>query len=257
MESNNPQPNMPPEEQFRQPGAYDHGKFRRWWSLHHALAYTVIALAVLAFGVVGANYEMMSKVSTTYQPVAHEVKNIDPTANWKTYTNSQYGFQIKIPQDWDSFPGVDGISFASADTTNSYNQSKKECNANPPCAPLLGIDMSFNNRDQSDSQTSLPAVTLGSNTWSVYEEHLDVTDVLIYQIKNNGKIYSFRYFSSNPAMLNQILSTFKFTTTSDGSVFCGGVGGLKCPTTGYICTQEGNYPDAGTICKLKQPNVTQ
>ena len=25
----------------------------------------------------------------------------DETANWKTYTNNQYGFKIKYPKDWD------------------------------------------------------------------------------------------------------------------------------------------------------------
>lgn len=31
--------------------------------------------------------------------------------------------------------------------------------------------------------------------------------------------------------------------------FCGGLAGIPCPTTGYTCKAEGNFPDAGTYCK--------
>lgn len=36
---------------------------------------------------------------------------------------------------------------------------------------------------------------------------------------------------------------------ADDTVFCGGFAGTSCPTDGYDCEPEANYPDAMTICK--------
>lgn len=40
---------------------------------------------------------IISPIPTTYQS---PVPTIDPTANWKTYTNSEYKYQLKYPNDW-------------------------------------------------------------------------------------------------------------------------------------------------------------
>lgn len=47
--------------------------------------------------------------------------------------------------------------------------------------------------------------------------------------------------------LDAILQTYNFS-----DIVCGGFAGLPCPTTGYKCEAEGNFPDAATICKKEQ-----
>ena len=41
------------------------------------------------------------------QPATQPV--VDETANWQTYTNEEYGFEIRIPKDWKNY-SVDNIS---------------------------------------------------------------------------------------------------------------------------------------------------
>lgn len=37
-----------------------------------------------------------------------------------------------------------------------------------------------------------------------------------------------------------------------GEIFCGSVAGIPCPTSGYTCIPEDNFPDAGTNCRKSE-----
>src|SRR3989338_5875791 len=71
----------------------------------------------------------------------------------------------------------------------------------------------------------------------------------------NDKIIHFMFYedpSSNIKLLDQILSTFKFTDqTNTEAKFCGGIANIECPT-GYTCKLGGSYPDAGGKCVVKE-----
>jgi hypothetical protein len=54
-----PPSNTPPEEQFRQPGALEHGK-KNWLALHHILAFILMGTLGLAI-VAGAYYYQVSQ----------------------------------------------------------------------------------------------------------------------------------------------------------------------------------------------------
>lgn len=65
---------LQPEEQFRQPGAYEHHK-KNWFAFHHLVAYALfgmLALAIVAF----AYYWQVSQIQPLPPPVVHKV----PTA---------------------------------------------------------------------------------------------------------------------------------------------------------------------------------
>ena len=55
------------------------------------------------------NDEVQITPAATTEPVATESSEVDPTANWKTYTNTKSGFEFKYPTDWDTYqPVVEG-----------------------------------------------------------------------------------------------------------------------------------------------------
>lgn len=61
----------------------------------------VIILAIIV-GVVVLWYA--KRPEKPYQPV--QIKKLDETANWKTYRNEKYGYEIKYPMDWASGPDL-------------------------------------------------------------------------------------------------------------------------------------------------------
>ena len=66
----------------------------------------ILGVFVLAGAVFGA-YKLGQKQvypelgeGPTPTPVAVATPTLDPTANWKTYTNEKYGYSIKYPAEW-------------------------------------------------------------------------------------------------------------------------------------------------------------
>lgn len=43
--------------------------------------------------------ELVETTEPTIEPVATKNSEVDPTENWKTYTNTEFGFMFKYPQD--------------------------------------------------------------------------------------------------------------------------------------------------------------
>ncbi len=44
------------------------------------------------------------------QPVSNPHPATDQTANWKTYANAKYGFEVQYPADWKVFESLDNIA---------------------------------------------------------------------------------------------------------------------------------------------------
>ncbi len=60
---------------------------------------TNIVLAVAVIAIIGiAGYSAWSKKSNTN--ITEPLSTKADTSNWKTYTNTKYGFEFKYPQDW-------------------------------------------------------------------------------------------------------------------------------------------------------------
>jgi len=49
-----------------------------------------------------------SSVGETTEKISIEPELFDPTANWKTYTNTKYGYSIRYPKEWQSFEVKEG-----------------------------------------------------------------------------------------------------------------------------------------------------
>lgn len=60
----------------------------------------IIIAAVLAFGTVAYFAFNKPVAKTNVNVVVNTNTTVDATEDWKTYTNSQFGFQLKHPTDW-------------------------------------------------------------------------------------------------------------------------------------------------------------
>ena len=62
-----------------------------------SIALVLVGIVILALG---AYFVWQKNLSGTTAPPVASQPVPDETANWKTYTNTQYGFEVKYPPDW-------------------------------------------------------------------------------------------------------------------------------------------------------------
>ena len=114
----------------------------------------ILAVAVILFGGVFA-WQYYSTKNPNIPAFAKSYGVAKQTAGWKTYTNSEYGFEIKYPDDFviDSDFGFQGIHFRSSQNEQDYKKSLIQCNntAHPGvCADMVAdetSDLVFLNQD--------------------------------------------------------------------------------------------------------------
>src|SRR4029079_1203934 len=63
------------------------------FSNHHLVGYLFLFAVLAAATSVIYYWQTVKQIPVTTEPLLHR----DPTANWKTYTNEQYGYQFKYP----------------------------------------------------------------------------------------------------------------------------------------------------------------
>ncbi len=190
----------------------------------------------------------------------------DPTADWKTYTNTKYRFEFKYPAKWvlgeykiglnDFSLAVDPVKIVSQQTRESVDTYPGLISIHfgdclpPDCGNIVGYE-NFE-KVKIGEQASIEArkyeipVYNNSPNPSYEGKHA------IYHSVRYGtvQLLEIGYVSDLPdkylSEFNQILSTFKFIDSVVGQ-FCGGIAGVACPS-GYECKLDGSYPDAGGTC---------
>jgi len=205
---------IPPEEKFRQPGAYDHTK-KNWFALHHLLAYVLFGL--LAVAIVAGTY--IWQVSQYVQPIDF-VKH-DPTANWKTYTNSQFGFEFKYPADWKLHDSPNTKASTNGDYIDIVDISIIGPNQSPRSGSVDdGASVMFHIGNKFIGQTSAKSLTTNGFTYYMISDPAD-SFIEGYRTMPNGQTISFWWERDmNDNIVNDfsytkylipLLSTFKFT----------------------------------------------
>ncbi|MEK7611682.1 MAG: hypothetical protein AAB486_04930 [Patescibacteria group bacterium] len=220
--------------------------------------------------------------ATVPNPSLIPVVPADPTAGWKIYTNSQYGFSFKHPEYFNSACcGLSGPILGKPEKILVLADPKTVMpNTDKPFdgfgiyvdTPEVDLNMleGFSSyiygqkgsliKNYQDMMDKEPANTksgfimvsgrkgesLQGYTWwaekIIYVPFPDNKNVLVI-VKGDASKGSF------DAVFDQILATFKFLDQTQEGDFCGGIAGIPC-AEGYKCQLEGSYPDAGGKCVI-------
>lgn len=205
----------------------------------------VVAIVVLFGGVFAYQYFVLLKqlkaISSTppglskqqilNKPFPLAGEPTDQTAGWQTYTNTQYGFEIKYPStakieetgeyDIESFTVIDETKKLDPNNNLSFLSPRQfEVSIHPPSLSESQYNFELSNGVVPGSISNIKvdgkdAVML-KDVWNYEENSYYGYNILI---KYNSMLYTLNYWMDdqklnnigNYAISQQILSTFKFT----------------------------------------------
>lgn len=221
---------------------------------YRVLPFAAVAAVLLVSGLAFGSYQLgKGQVSVPYSTTA------DPTANWKTYTDSRFAISFRYPSDLImkepiSDFGIYTVHFTRGTEWLSLNvESGKVFNS---------LEDFVKNRYEAPLHTyrETQAAIIGDISWFVLRGTFAGMRTMPFNqtvTLKNGVAYSLGFGSDdqnkieeNNSTLIKILSTFKFNIQEPEGSFCGGFAGVPCDP-GYKCQLDGNYPDAGGICVIK------
>jgi len=188
----------------------------------------ILSLAGLTFYFIGSRE---SEVKETPAPVVTfaptPTATTDPTAGWKTYTNSKYGFSLLFPNAWDS---------CMTQGTGSFLVAPGKCN--PPYAEYyLSISVLVNEKEVPDymgpgdpnayTSTGKQTITIGIQQFIKQKftqinpitlngkEYPAGPTVIFYDLVDNTHNQVIEFYKSptsnlDETTIDQVLSTLKF-----------------------------------------------
>lgn len=160
-----------------------------------------------------------SKITTTAVGAITTTTAVN-TANWKTYTNDQYGFSFKYPGDWKTISRTSTEEKKQGIDVNGFSINSKldEAPINfytypEPFDKVLTSRLS--NNDNFEKDLTVNGKTAKSYTYkSVEGPHAGKTDnrIVVINISDQKAIIMTTEIDGNYDLIfNQILSTFTFT----------------------------------------------
>lgn len=158
------------------------------------------------------------------------IATINPTADWQTYINTKYAYQLKYPTDWlvQAMGGTQQVSQiseanfrATADETPAESGFKIAVTPDPKNLSLTDWVTTQNSDNgitfSSTTKTNSSIVSINGLNWEqVDDKSIDYvpTGFVKYGIAQGGNLYYVVIYSADIKIVDQILSTFKFTEAS-------------------------------------------
>jgi hypothetical protein len=215
---------------------------------------------VLAFvSYLGVQYWQDKQLVEEYVPVY--TPRVDAVTNWKTYTNTQYGFEFKYPSSWNlvELKSDQASDFAVAvdpelkglpegDQPFSFMieaSSLKELDLLKKHPTNLKDYLDKYSQDSTQGYANVTRYTAGGISGYKAQVVGGFADPIIYFFEKDNLIFSISATYDKQPLAQEIPATFKFT---DSAQFCGGIAAVKCDA-GYTCKLDGTYPDAGGTCQ--------
>jgi len=155
------------------------------------------------------------------------------TSTWKTYTNTQYGFEFKYPVswaaviDWDSSPAVDYLSAGGARSFVAIFPTTYPAQDYDGRIDVYSVPKSTVLKDNPHIKNEIKVgdVIVNGVTWVKFNSLFGVYD---FFTETNSKTYEVQ---GTKDITDQILSTFKFT--DQGQIACTQEA-KQCPDGSYV-----------------------
>lgn len=136
----------------------------------------------------------------------------DEIVNWKTYRNEKYGFEVKMPQDWQITQNDIDIRFYSAGTWADFIRLQHI----PSDERAEGVSPDFTfrlDRERPNKSSVIKSMSFNSINFTTFTAiGYPEIEYLYFETIKSGKIFSFASRTNyGKEYLPKILSTFKFT----------------------------------------------
>jgi hypothetical protein len=205
--------------------------------LNNKFIYSAILVVILLFLAVEGVLWYKNKKQVDMQ--ASELSSAELTADWKTYTNEDYGFEFKYPESL----AVDEVK-GSSDFEKRYTDaridtpSNIQINKNVDGTEGLPIFLDISghepvNKPEGDCErgfVSSKIILGGISATKCVGESMYGPGSMIISYSKDGVIYYYiasdRYINNDQDLIDQILSTFKFTNPMQTNNF-------SIPPAGY------------------------
>lgn len=183
---------------------FEKPKLKTNWLI--SFTFLILGTAIGVVGLLVYQKYLVNKPIIVSSPSPVPPETVDSTANWKTYTNTQYGFSFKYPEngvikDANYTGSLSSVVLSNTDNIDITFYVNKDDYA------FTGLDKSPINTKVGGINASLVSVPTGQNP---------AQELVL--IKNNDLYYTIQFVwgeDTNKELLdtfNQILSTFKFST---------------------------------------------